>query len=200
MPPFFLTREGQPRRGKLVQCVVSLVIEMIIHATRKLAQRLPDVSGEPLMETSPLGSWHADRLTIDRRQCVLFCHDETRAALFAAGLRKPQFAALGNDVFKPLFADTLAGLGCPDVEIRRALLVLGCCRFDTATDRSVLSSMRVARQDLEAHVWRFPNVLMVDPVQASCRLSRRPASIRGSKFIRPNRLLLDMIAGLLAIS
>ena len=196
MPPFFLAREGQPRRGKLVQCVVSCVTEMIIHATRKLAQRLPDVSAEPLTETSPLGSWHADRLTIDRRQCVLFCHDETRAALFAAGLRKPQFAALGNDVFKPLFADTLAGLGCPDVEIRQALLVLGRCQFDTATDRSVLSSMRVARQDLEAYVWRFPNVLMVDSVEVSCRLSRRPASIRGSKFIRPNRLLLEMIAGL----
>ena len=169
---------------------------MIIHATRKLAQRLADVSAEPLMETSPLGSWHADRLTIDRRQCVLFCNDETRAAQFVAGLRKPQFAALGNDVFKPLFADTLAGLGCPDLEIRKALLVLGRCQFDTATDRSVLSSMRVARQDLEAYVWRFPNVLMVDAVEASCRLSRRPASIRGSKFIRPNRLLLEMIDGL----
>jgi hypothetical protein len=169
---------------------------MIIHATRKLAQRLPDVSDEPLTETSPLGSWHADRLTIDRRQCVLFCHDETRAALFAAGLRKPQFAALGNDVFKPLFADTLAALGCPDVQVRRALLVLGRCQFDTATDRSVLSSMRVARQDLEAYVWRFPNVLMVDSVEASCRLSRRPASMHGGKFIRPNRLFLEMIAAL----
>ncbi len=179
-----------------MRCVVSSVTEMIIHATRKLAQRLPDVSAEPLTETGPLGSWHADRLTIDRRQCVLFCHDETRAALFAAGLRKPQFAALGNDVLKPLFADTLAELGCPDVEVRKALLVLGRCQFDTATDRSVLSSMRVARQDLEAYVWRFPNVLMVDPVEASCRLSRRPASMHGGKFIRPNRLLLEMIAGL----
>lgn len=196
MPPFFLTRGGLPRRGNQGRCVVLCVTKMIIHATRKLAQRLPDVSAEPLTETSPLGSWHADRLTIDRRQCVLFCHDETRAALFAAGLRKPQFTALGNDVFKPLFADTLATLGCPDVQVRRALLVLGRCQFDTATDRSVLSSMRVARQDLEAYVWRFPNVLTVDPVEASCRLSRRPASILGSKFIRPNRLLLEMIAGL----
>ncbi len=161
-----------------------------------MAQHLPDVSAELLTETRPLGIWHADRLTTDRRQCVLFCNDETRAALFAAGLRKPQFAALGNNVFNPLFADTLAGLGCPDVEIRKSLLVLGRCQSDTATDRSVLSSMRVARQDLEAYVWRCPNVLMVDSVEASCRLSRRPARIRGGKFIRPNRLLLEMIAGL----
>jgi hypothetical protein len=90
----------------------------------------------------------------------------------------------------------LAGLGCSNVETRKVLLVLRRCQFDAATDRSVLSSMRVARQDLEAFVWRFPNVLTVDPVETSCRLSRRPASIRGSKFIRPNRLLLEMIAGL----
>lgn len=55
---------------------------MIIHATRKLAARLPDVSPDALQEDSPLGSWHADRLVIDRRQCVLFRHDESRCALF----------------------------------------------------------------------------------------------------------------------
>jgi hypothetical protein len=55
---------------------------------------------------------------------------------------------------------------------------------------------QVPRQDLEAYVWRFPNLLMVDPVEASRRLTRRPATIRGGKFIRPNRLLLKMIAEL----
>jgi len=43
---------------------------------------------------------------------------------------------------------------------------------------------------------RLPSVLMMDPVEASCRLIRRPASIRGSKFIRPNKLLLEIISGL----
>jgi hypothetical protein len=161
---------------------------MIIHVTRKLAKRLPDVSADALSEDSTIGSWHADRMTLDRRQCVMFCHDETRAALFIAGLRKPQFAALGNDVFKPLLA-----LGCPDTQVRRALLVLGKCRFDTATDRSVLGSMRIAWQDLAAYLWNFPNVLKVDPVEASCRLTRRPASIRG-KFIRPKDRLLEIVS------
>lgn len=162
---------------------------MIIHATRKLAARLPNVSKEPLQEVSALGSWHADRLTLDRRQCVLFCHDETRAALFIAGLRKPQFAALGGEIFRQLFADTLAALKCPQAQIRRALLSLGPCRFDTSTDRSVLGSMRVARQDLEAYLWNFPNVLLMDPVEASCRLTRRPVSVRGKHFWPRDRLL-----------
>lgn len=163
---------------------------MIIHATRKLADRIPDVSKVPLSETSPLGSWHADRLTLDRRQCVLFCHDASRAALFAAGLRKPEFQCLFSEVFRPLFADTLFTLGCKPANIDRALLALGPVRFDTATDRSVLSSMRVARQDLEAYLFnRFPNVLMMDPVQTSNRLTRRPVSVRGKRFWPQDRLL-----------
>ncbi len=162
---------------------------MIIHATRKLAPRLPEASKEALQEVNALGNWHADRLTLDRRQCVLFCHDETRAALVFAGLRKPQFAALGDEIFRQLFADTLAALECPQAQIRRALLSLGPCEFDTATDRSVLSSMRVARQDLEANLWKFPNVLMADPVEASRRLTRRPVSVRGKHFWPQDRLL-----------
>lgn len=162
---------------------------MIIHATRKLAARLPEVSKEPLQEISALGNWHADRLTLDRRQCVLFCHDETRAALFIAGLRKPQFAALGGDIFRKLFADTLAALKCPQAQIRRALLLLGPSGYDTATDRSVLGSMRVTRQDLEAYLWNFPNVLELDPVETSRRLTRRPVSVRGKHFWPQDRLL-----------
>lgn len=42
--------------------------EMIIRATRKLAQRLPEVSADPLTDDSPLSSWHADRLTLDHCQ------------------------------------------------------------------------------------------------------------------------------------
>jgi len=36
---------------------------MIIHCTKKLAARLPNVSPEPLVEDSPLGSWHANFYT-----------------------------------------------------------------------------------------------------------------------------------------
>ena len=169
---------------------------MIIHATRKLADRFPEVSKEPLDEDSPLGSWHADRLTLDRRQCVLFCHDASRAALFAAGLRKPQFQRLYSEVFRPLLADTLFALGCKPASIDRALLALGPIQFDTATDRSVLGSMRVARQDLEAYLHsRFPNVLMMDAVRTSHRLTRRPVTVYGKHFWPQDRLL-EMIDAL----
>lgn len=166
---------------------------MIIHATRKLAARLPDVSPEALREDSPLGSWHADRLVIDRRQCVLFCHDETRSALFVPGLRKELFADLGARSFRPLFSATLAAMGCPPGQVAQAELALGPFRFDTATDHSVLSSMRIVRQDLEGHIARVPNVLMLDPVAVAVDLCDRPATVRG-KWIRPDRRLLELVA------
>jgi hypothetical protein len=38
------------------------------HCTQKLAAKLPEVSATPLAETSPLGSWHANLYTYDRRR------------------------------------------------------------------------------------------------------------------------------------
>ena len=69
---------------------------MILHCTRKLAERLADVSTKPLTETDPLGIWHAHLYSIDRRQCLFFCHDATRYCLFLPGLRAPQVAELGR--------------------------------------------------------------------------------------------------------
>jgi hypothetical protein len=63
---------------------------VIIHCTQKMAIKLPGVSATPLAETSPLGSWHAHLYTYDRRQCVLFCHDESRYCLFLPGLVKEE--------------------------------------------------------------------------------------------------------------
>jgi hypothetical protein len=52
--------------------------DIIIHCSKKLAAKLPDVSPTSLEEASPLGSWHARLFTLDRRQCEMFCHDESR--------------------------------------------------------------------------------------------------------------------------
>ena len=46
---------------------------------------------------------------------------------------------------------------------------------NTATDRSVLSSMTVTRWDLEGSLARVTHVLDLDPVAVSRRLNQRPA-------------------------
>lgn len=168
---------------------------MILHCSQKLAAKLTAVSSTPLEETSPLGSWHGHLFTLDRRQCVMFIHDATRYALFLPGLRKEDFAVLGERWFRPLYLATLAGFGCPDAQIKRAELALGPIRFDTATDRSVQGSLRVAKQELEAFAYQVPNVMDLDPIAVSCRISDRPASVYG-KWLWPQQAMLEAVARL----
>jgi hypothetical protein len=168
---------------------------MIIHCSRKLAARLPGVSGQPLHETSALGSWHGHLFTIDRRQCVMFCHDLSRYCLFIPGIRKEHFAELGGKWFRQLFLSTLESIGCAANQIRRAELIMGPVRFDTTTDRSVQGSINVARRDLEAWAMHVSNVMDTDPIAVSCRLNERPSSARG-ELLWPERLMRDTVQGL----
>ena len=168
---------------------------MILHCSKKLAAKLPDVSPTSLEETSPLGSWHGHLFTLVRRQCVMFVHDATRYALFMPGLRKPQFSELGSKWLRLLYTATLAMAGCPDAQIRKVELALGPVRFDTATDRSVQGSLRVAKQDLEAWVVRVNNVLELDPLKVSCWLNERPTTVYG-KVLWPEQAMREMVARL----
>jgi hypothetical protein len=163
-----------------------------LHCSQKLAAKLADVSAVPLDETSPLGSWHGHLFTMDRRQCVMFCHDATRYALFMPGLRKEHFADLDAACFRPLFLATLTALGCSAVQLRKVELALGPLRFDTAIDRSVQGSLRVAKQDAEAWVYRVPNVMELDAFALSCKLNERPVTVYG-KLLWPDRAMREAV-------
>jgi hypothetical protein len=168
---------------------------MIFHCSRKLATRLPRVSAVPLTESGPLGSWHGHLFSMDRRQCVMFCHDATRYVLFLPGLRKAHFAELGDKWFRVLYLATLAALGCSAAQLGRVDSLLGPARFDTATDRSVQASLRVATQDLEAWVYQVPNVMHLDPLAMSCRLNERPVTVYG-KLVWPVESMRELVSSL----
>lgn len=167
---------------------------MILHCSKTLAAKLPAVSSTPLEETSPLGSWHGHVFTLDRRQCVMFMHDASRYALFLPGLRKAQFADLGEG-FRSLYLATLTAFGCEATQIKKVELAIGPMRCDTATDRSVQGSLRVAKLDLEALLYEVPNVMDLDPLEVSCRLSDRPASVHGA-WLRPVKAMLAKVEAL----
>ena len=167
---------------------------MIIHCSQKLAAKLPAVSKTPLNEESPLGSWHGHLFTLNRRQCVIFCHDESRYCLFLAGLRKPHFAELGSKWFRQLFTASLAEIGCTDAQIKKVELMIGLIYYDTAADRSVQGSINIARRDLEAMLYRVPNVLDLDPLAVSIRLNERPTTVHG-KWLWPSRVMLERVNG-----
>jgi len=164
---------------------------MIFHCTKKLATKLPVVSATGLLETSPLGSWHAHVHTIDRRQCVMFCHDATRYVLFQAGLRKEQFAALGK-LHKELFLASLLAQGVTEPTLKRVELAMGPAQFDRLTDRSVQSSLNQASFDFGAYLEGCNNVMEVDLLDAARWLNHRPTQARGV-WLHPDKCMLELL-------
>lgn len=165
---------------------------MILHCSKKLAAKLDPVSPVPLAETNPLGSWHGHLFTVDWRQCVMFCHDATRFVLFMAGWRKAQFDELGSKWFPQLFTAALASMGCPDDQIRKVALALWPMRYDTATDRSVQGSIRTVQQDLDALLYRVPDVMALDPLAVARHLTDRPTTIYG-KWLFPDKAMSEAV-------
>lgn len=163
---------------------------MIIHCTQKLATKLPVVSNVPLAESSPLVSWHAHLYYYDRRQCVLFCHDESRYCIFLPGLVKADFAELGR-LHREMFLATLTMLRLPEAKLKRVSMALGPVQYDRKTDRSVLGSLRTADIDLS---WLIhdQHVLDCDPLAVSLKLNELPTSVKGRYFF-PTEVMLERV-------
>lgn len=154
---------------------------MIIHCTKKLAGKLPEVSDSPLHEENTLGSWHANLYFIDRRQCLLLCHDITRFALFIPALKKADFARL-DFWFRDCLANTMLKLGYSEALILKAQIQIGKLRFDTHCDRSVLGTLNIMRQyDLHGFLMSVPNVMDLPMYTVSAHLCDRPVHVKGMK-------------------
>lgn len=153
---------------------------MIIHCTKKLAAKLSHVSKVALNEGSPLGSWHANLYLINSRNCLMFCHDQTRFSLFLVGLKKDDLANL-DLWFQDVFANTMLKLDYPPELIEKALAMVNSLQFDTVCDRSVQGTMRVARQDFDAMLFRVSDVMDLPIYSASAQLNQRPVTIKDMK-------------------
>ena len=171
---------------------------MILHCTQKLATRIPSTTDLPdpgvahESPAGPLSSWHGHLLTIDRRQCVLFCHDATRYVLFLPGLRAPQLAELGR-WHRDLFLAMLQEQGLPHHHIARAGLTLGPLCTDRQTDRSVLGSLRVAAQDLKIGALdRTTNVMELASIATSRWLNERPCRVY-NRLVWPEQAMREIV-------
>jgi hypothetical protein len=167
---------------------------MIFHCTKALAAKLPEVSSVPIAGTNPLGIWHAHLNIIDRRQCVMFCHDTTRFVLFQAGLKKEQFNNL-RQLHKELYKCALISMGVSDSSIKRVELAVGPAMFDTSIDRSVLGTLNQSRRDFDHFIFDYRNILEVDPVIAARWLNERPMRARGM-LLWPDKSMLELVGKL----
>ena len=174
---------------------------MILHCTKKLATRIPSTTDLPhpgvglAGQSGPLSSWHGHLLTLDRRQCVLFCHDATRYVLFLPGLRAQQLAELGR-WHRDLFLAVLQTQGLPHLLVARVGLMLGPLRMDQKTDRSVVSSMCRVAEDIRFGILReTAHVMELDPIRTSLWLNDRPCTIHKA-WIWPDKTMREIVEAL----
>jgi hypothetical protein len=174
---------------------------VILHCTQKLAARIPTLTdlsnpeAERDSQSGLLSSWHGHLLTLDRRQCVLFCHDVTRYVLFLPGLRTPQLAELRR-WHRDLFLAVLQAQGLAHHRIARAGLTLGPLWVDRQTDRSVLGSLRVAAQDLKIGALdRTTNVMELEPIAISRWLNERPFRVY-NRLVWPGQAMREIVEAL----
>lgn len=132
-----------------------------IHCTKKLLARLPvdEQRNLPVSKThgalpavrgelSPISGWHANLLTIQRRNCVMFVHDTTRFPLFIASPKKPDFANL-EYWFEDALMNTLLKCGASAEQMDKAGHALQRLKMDNKTDRSVQGTLNRMAQDAE---------------------------------------------------
>ena len=171
---------------------------MIIHCSAKLSEKLPE---KPLKQAAmpaigKLQHWHAHFLTIQRRQCVLFCEDETRFMLLAKGLNKHHLNSL-TDTFETTFHHGL--VACCGADPQTAEKVISLCghyQLDTTTNRSVQGSMRVAASDMK-FFFAQQEVMEASSGEIQAWLNNRPLTVKGRKgALWPDQAMTELMASL----
>lgn len=177
-----------------LHCTKKLLAKLPLHASGSLKHKRPLPHAANDEPESPLSGWHANLLTIQRRNCVLFVHDSTRFPVLATCLTKPDFAEL-NWWFQDALMNTLLKSGANEAQVNAAERALAELVCDSECDRSVHATMNQMKQDLEHQIW-YDNLSIGDlaAYSAGAWLADRPCTVKGSKgCIWPQREVLGLL-------
>lgn len=178
-----------------------------LHATRKLFEKLPlNRDGlfvvtpqsawlyeKPRLDMNPLSGWHANVVTIQRRQCVFFVHNKTRFPLVLPALTKPDFAQL-NARFLDAFINTLMKCGATPEQLNTADLYMRPLQVDTVCSRSEQGTLNRMSEEFKLLLeGEHLNVSEMTGYSAAAWLADTPRTIKGAGYVWP---IKEMFAGL----
>lgn len=175
---------------------------MIIHITKKLAEKMKkagyEVPAKSDSQSSSLGDWHANITTIQRRQCIVFTHDQTRFTVALTGITLKEIKDL-EWWFSDMLGNTMLKMGYSEVLIQKALDAMGELHFDTDCSRSVQSTLRLMIDDLESYTWDGTDIMDFGTYSLSRRLCERPCRVKGEQEClwpaREMKALLESLPG-----
>lgn len=178
---------------------------MILHCTKKLFDKLPEKVKATEQPATAIGiqaqwlNWHANLITIQRRQCVIAVHDTTRFTLLIPCLTKKDFANLDWH-FNDVFINTLLKSDMPPELVNTAATNYQTLTFDTNCNRSVQGTMNQVAQDIDYGLYyKSTSVSDISPYRYSEDLSNRPCGVKGRKdYIWPDREMINLLSRLRA--
>lgn len=172
---------------------------MRIHVTKKLAEKLKKaghvIAAEPAAPGSLLDGWHSNLVVIQRRNCVLFVHDQTRYAAALIGMTLKDLKQIDR-LFEDILINSMLKLGYPAELVERASKYLTPLEFDTQCDRSVQGTLRVAAMELEAQTWDGSDIMEIGQYSVSAWLTEQPRSTRDlkeSRYLWPNKEMQKLL-------
>ncbi|WP_210398141.1 DUF6933 domain-containing protein [Motiliproteus sediminis] len=183
---------------------------ILLHATRKLFERLP-LGEQGLLEATPrsewlfeaesieanpLSGWHGNVVTYQRRNCLLLVNDETRFPLFLPALTKPDFAEL-NDRFVDALMNTLLKCGADQDQLDAAQRLLRPLQIDTLCNRSAQATLNRMSQELE-HALHYDNINVAEITgyRQGAWLAQTPRNVKGQGVLWPQKAMLELLSGL----
>ena len=173
---------------------------MILHCTKKLYAKLPESVKEAEPATSAISTqarwlnWHANLVTIQRRQCIIAVHDTTRFALFIPCLTKKDFAN-PDEQFNDVLINTLLKSDIPPELVNVAATNYQPLTFDTICNRSVQGTMNQVAQDID-YGFYYNRASVADKCahRYSADLNHRPCGVKGQKdYIGPDEEISNLL-------
>lgn len=144
-----------------------------IQSTQKLLKELGQEYKEAVIPTFPLGCWHANLLTLDRRKCVLFTNDLTRYSFLVPGLRKPDFKVL-DEVFRQNLFRCLLSEGISQEKVEMVLDEIREVVFTRTGSRSILGTMNDIVYHFKMAVYDAGGLLNTDISNLNRHINRMP--------------------------
>jgi len=148
----------------------------------------------PTLPDNPLDHWHGNLLNVQRRQCILLIHDETRFPVFLPCMTKPDIADL-NYRFMDGFINTLLKCGADDALLDTVQAYMTPLRADTRCNRSVQGTLN--RMAFEAELLLNTQHVAVTEItgyRLGAWLADTPWNIKGRGYVWPNREMLGLLS------
>ncbi|WP_319783567.1 DUF6933 domain-containing protein [Oceanisphaera sp. IT1-181] len=188
---------------------------ILLHATRKLFEKLPLLYNEqlkngqlaatprsqwlfeqPMLDINPLSGWDGNLVTLQRRNCVLLVHNATRFPLVLPALLKPDYGEL-NDRFVDSFMNTLLKCAANEAQMNAAQLCLRPLQIDTQCQRSEQSTLTRIKTELEQSLlYTNDNISELTGYGLGAWLAHIPRTVKDKGMISPDKAMLTLLSGL----